>query len=107
MAAPTFQIHLRQCFLGELLHLSTTLLVVVALVAAALGNDPVNQVSGLSVMDGDLGAVLIRDGEHRAAVVEPIDAEAQHPLRIHANGISRHRRVAAVAVHGEGSGNAA
>ena len=49
-AAP-FQVHAGERFLGEFPHLAATLLVAAALVAAALGHDPVDQVSGLGVVD--------------------------------------------------------
>ena len=100
-AAASFQVHLGKSLLGELLHLATPFFVAVTLVAAALGHNPVNQVARFGVMDRHLGAVLIGDGEHGLAIVEAIDTQPQHRLRIHPEGIGRNRCVTAHAIRGE------
>ena len=60
-----------------------------------------DQISRFGVMDGHLRAVFIRDGEYGVAVVESIDAQAQHCLGIHAKGVRGHGVVTTIAVWGE------
>ena len=99
-AAP-FQIHTGERFLGEFLHLAATFLVAVALVAAALGHDPVDQVARFGVMDRHLGTVFIGDGKDGVATVEALDGQAQDRLGIHPEGISGHRLISTITIWGE------
>ena len=75
-AAATLQVHLRQSGFGELGYIAPAGLVADRAVIAAFRHDPMDQFTTLGVEQSDLGAVFIRDGEDRVAIVQPINTDA-------------------------------